>query len=162
MPRKAKPRGKLERLTEQQLVFCRAYVRLGSARSAAREADYAFPEQLGYKLLRRRGVREEIERIAKQVNASRDPVLIADANEVRQQVTWIMRHGETDEVKLKAAMVLAKLIGMGSEFNPGARGLPGAPQVLDATDYDSKSRAELEDEGKVVALRVLGTGDGRR
>lgn len=157
MPR----RSDKQPLSDQERTFCRAYVRLGSCVAAAREADYAFPEQLGYKLLKRPKIREEVTRLTEQVNASRDPALVADALEVRAKVTWLMRHGESDEVQLKAAMVLAKLIGLGTEFSPGVgNGQPGAPSLLAAKDYSQKSVAELREAGRVVAFKLLKSGDG--
>lgn len=161
----AKTPGRGKDLTEQERVFCRAYVRLGYARLAAKEADYSHPEQMGYRLLRRPLVRTEVDRLRAVVNASRDPVLVADANEVREKLTWLMRHADSEDVQLKSAVSLARLIGMTGEFGLRAPAdvLPeGATPAIDTAEYAAKGRAELVAEGKVIALRLLGSGDGSR
>lgn len=150
-------------MTEQERIFARAYVRLGNASAAAREADYAFPARQGYRALLKKPVQDEVKRLRDQVNASRDPVLVADALEVRERVTWILRHGESDDVKLKAAAILTKLLYMGSEWNAGGEQPANEVRVIDAKGYTSMSRADLEAEGRRIGrklLKLTGGGDG--
>lgn len=153
-------RGRSPTLTDKERVFCRAYVRLGSAVKAAREADYAQPGVQGWRLMQRKVVQEEIARVRAAVDAARDPLLVADALEVRERVTWLMRHAESEETQLKAAMVLARLIGMTGEFNAGGAA-PHATFVLDHKGYTTMSQDELEAEAKNVGLKLLKGGNDR-
>lgn len=157
-----RPKGRTLIPNAQELVFCRAYVRLGSARAAAKEADYAFPGEIGYKLLKRPVVRAEIERMRAVVNASRDPVLVAGANEVREKLTWLMRHAEDENIQLKATVSLARLIGMTGEFGLNVPPIDATPLVVapvDAAGLAQKSTAELVERGKVIALKLLKSGN---
>jgi hypothetical protein len=150
------------RLTNQEQEFCAGVARHGNETKAARDAGYAYPNKAAYKLTQKQMVAAEIARLRALVSLQCDGPVIADAVEIRAKFTWLMRHAESEDTQLKAGIVLAKLTGMGSEFNhPGSVSIPALTQAVDATDYDSKSRAELEAEGKVIALRLLGHGDGR-
>ncbi len=153
-------RGKVLLLTEQERHFARACVRLGHAGRAGREADVKKP----YTLIKKPAVAAEIARLRAQVDAKHDPILCADANEVREKVTWLMRHAVNDETQLRAAMVMVKLLGMTGEFNPGLA-LPAdanAPRlpIVDTKGYTTMSRAELRAEAQGVALKLLKSGGG--
>lgn len=158
------PRTKV--LSDQERAFCRAYVRTGSCVRAAREAEYENAESFGFKLVKRPLIAGEIARLRAEVVvvlAAERPAC-ASESEVREHVTWLMRFARSETTQLRAAMVLARLLGMTGEFNaPGGQGGESAPSASQR-GLGAMSRAELEAEGLGIAVRLklLPGGDGRR
>jgi hypothetical protein len=152
-----KPRARTK-LTEQEQEFCYSVARHGNATKAARDAGFKHPNKHAYKLLERKVVSDEVARLRAIVASRADEATVASALEIREKFTWLMRHAESEDTQLKAGMVLAKLVGMGDEFNhPGSVSLPS---VVDTKGYTIMSRAELAAESKAVAFKLLKLSGG--
>jgi phage terminase small subunit len=102
------------KLTEQQKVFCREYVKTGNGKQSAIKAGYSkkTAEITGSKLLRNPKVGQEIDRLSKK----REEKAIADAADVMVFLTKVMNGEILDQFgldaslndRIKAAQELAK------------------------------------------------------
>ncbi|MBR1738568.1 MAG: terminase small subunit [Firmicutes bacterium] len=80
------------KLNERQKRFADYYIKYGNAAKAARKSGYY--ENSAYKLMKRKEIKEYIEKRLKQMDDKR----IADAQEVMIYLTSVMRGEATEEV----------------------------------------------------------------
>lgn len=135
-------------LTSQQLAFCAAYVRLRNATQAAAEAGYKHPNKLGDQLMRKPLVKKEIARLGELEQQTRDKKTIADAHEVQEQLTTIMRDVKNAaKDRVSAARELARILGIAKEGRV-LTGPNGGPIQLEK--YDGMSTAELKEKARTM------------
>lgn len=106
--------SKQNKLTEQQRIFCREYVKTGNGKQSAIKAGYSkkTAEITGSKLLRNPKVGQEIDRLSKK----REEKAVADAADVMVFLTKVMNGEILDQFgldaslndRIKAAQELAK------------------------------------------------------
>lgn len=98
-------------MTRRERLFCQHYARAPSGTGAAIAAGYSekTARQIASRLLTKVYIRQYIAELSEEL----DSELIADARELRQTWTKIMRSEEaSDRDRLKASELLAKSAGM--------------------------------------------------
>lgn len=117
-----------EGLTARRQKFCARMAAHGNATRAAEEAGFRHPNKIGPALVKQPVIAAELKRLRARVQAARDRTTIANAIEIQEHLTRIMR-GEEKEVELtlsgdaverkgtletrrKASMDLAKIQGL--------------------------------------------------
>ena len=101
-----------EKLTPKQRAFCEAYIKLGNATQAAKEAQYSprTASSIGQENLRKPAVAAYIRARMRELDEQR----VAKANEVLEFYTRVMRGEEKDQFGLDAA--LADRLKAGAEL----------------------------------------------
>ena len=89
-----------KKLTPKQKAFCDYYIETGNATEAARKAGYKKPNVQGSQNLEKLSVKSYIDKRMKELESSR----IADAREVLEYLTRVMRGEEKDQFGLDASL----------------------------------------------------------
>lgn len=134
-------------MTEKQKRFCDLYIKLGNATEAAVQAGYAKKAAyaIGAENLKKPQLREYIDRRLAELESSR----VADAKEVLQYLTAVMR-GEKDE-----EVIVTEGVGDGcSEARTMKKKIGGRDQVK-AAELLAKRYGLLTDNVKVSGEGVV-------